>query len=116
MGKYQDGFDSGYARAIEDLTAAARALDVARRTPASSATDDLKTRRLHFGMSQAELAERMTQMGHSWHTTTVGKLERGQRKMQAQEWDSVRRILPIAGDAVTGAEVTLTKTERQEIC
>ncbi len=36
-------------------------------------------------LSQVELAERMADMGHAWHQTTVSKVEAGTRAIQFDE-------------------------------
>ncbi len=37
------------------------------------------------GLSQQDLADRMVELGHSWHQTTAGRIERGLRGVSAEE-------------------------------
>ena len=60
--------------------------------------ENLKTQREHRGMSQDELAGRMTRRGHGWYQSTVYKTERGEREASFTEANDLADILDCIPD------------------
>jgi transcriptional regulator with XRE-family HTH domain len=54
-------------------------------TPEEIAGRKLNSLRTEHGWSQAEVARRMEAYGYSWHQTTVGRIESGQRPLRLNE-------------------------------
>jgi transcriptional regulator with XRE-family HTH domain len=54
-------------------------------TPEEIAGRKLNSLRTEHGWSQAEVARRMDAYGYSWHQTTVGRIEGGQRPLRLNE-------------------------------
>jgi transcriptional regulator with XRE-family HTH domain len=59
--------------------------------------------RIRAAMSQAEVAERMTERGFSFHSTTVSKVERGERRLALDEAAALAAVLHVSIDSLTGA-------------
>jgi transcriptional regulator with XRE-family HTH domain len=66
--------------------------------------------REHAAMSQAALAQAMSDQGHGWHQQTVYKVENGTRPLRAAELLAVAAILNVGLDRFTwtGAEANGT--------
>lgn len=52
-----------------------------RRTIAAN----VRAERARAGLSQQEVADRMTQLGYTWFGQTVGMVERAERRLQVEE-------------------------------
>ena len=61
-------------------------------------TDGVKRERLAQGMTQAELAERMSDLGYPYHQATVYKIENNERKVTAAEAYGLAEILDVSID------------------
>jgi transcriptional regulator with XRE-family HTH domain len=46
---------------------------------------NIRTRRARLGLTQADVAKRMNQLGYAWYTQTAGLIERDQRPLLADE-------------------------------
>lgn len=55
------------------------------RFPSQILADNMRTWRNLRRLSQAEVAERMTRLGHGWSESIVGFVERGQRNVTVDE-------------------------------
>jgi transcriptional regulator with XRE-family HTH domain len=75
------------------------------------------------GISQAELARRMSEAGYPWHQSTVGRAEAGRQSVRASEAEALARIFGVTVDrllwagpeaaeaAMASAAVTRLRTE-----
>jgi len=59
---------------------------------------NLRAVREHRGMGQRELAQRMTERGHSWHQNTVSKTEAGERTVTFDEAEALAVVLGVTTD------------------
>lgn len=62
--------------------------------------EKLKALRNLAGLSQPDLAERMTGKGHSWHQSTVWKVEHGTRHVRLGELADLAAILGVTPAAL----------------
>jgi transcriptional regulator with XRE-family HTH domain len=56
---------------------------------------NIKARRAQLGLTQAELAEAMQGLGHSWIQTTVAKTEAADRPLRVNEVADLARVLGV---------------------
>lgn len=56
----------------------------------------VKRERLAQGMSQSDLAEKMSELGYKFHQTTVNKIENGERKVTASEAYGIAEVFDVA--------------------
>lgn len=54
-------------------------------TPAAQIMENIRAERARRDLDQGDVQERMRMLGYSWHRPTVGKLERGERRLLAEE-------------------------------
>jgi transcriptional regulator with XRE-family HTH domain len=64
-----------------------------KRTPEQVVGANIKAMRTQLGLTQAELAEAMQGLGHSWVQTTVAKTEAADRPLRVNEVADLARIL-----------------------
>jgi transcriptional regulator with XRE-family HTH domain len=67
--------------------------DKDRKTPEETVGANIKAMRAKLGLTQAELAEAMQGLGHSWIQTTVAKTEAADRPLRVNEVADLARIL-----------------------
>ena len=53
----------------------------------------VKARRLQLGLTQADVAEAMQRLGHSWIQTTVAKTEAADRPLRVNELADLAQVL-----------------------
>lgn len=66
---------------------------------------NIRIRREGLGLSQADLAKVMADLGWKWHPQTVHRVESGQRKVTIGEAEALARLLGITVDALTWPDV-----------
>jgi transcriptional regulator with XRE-family HTH domain len=64
-----------------------------KKTPEQVVGANIKAMRAQLGLTQAELAEAMQGLGHSWVQTTVAKTEAADRPLRVNEVADLARIL-----------------------
>ena len=66
-----------------------------RKTAEETVGANIKTRRAQLGLTQAQLAEAMQGLGHSWIQTTVAKTEAADRPLRVNEVADLARVLDV---------------------
>jgi transcriptional regulator with XRE-family HTH domain len=69
--------------------------DEDRKTAEEYVGANIKTRRAQLGLTQAQLAEAMQGLGHSWIQTTVAKTEAADRPLRVNEVADLARVLDV---------------------
>jgi transcriptional regulator with XRE-family HTH domain len=69
--------------------------DEDRKTAEETVGANIKTRRAQLGLTQAQLAEAMQGLGHSWIQTTVAKTEAADRPLRVNELADLARVLDV---------------------
>jgi transcriptional regulator with XRE-family HTH domain len=69
--------------------------DEDRRTPEETVGANIKALRAQLGLTQAELAEAMQGLGHTWIQTTVAKTEAADRPLRLNEVADLAQILNV---------------------
>jgi transcriptional regulator with XRE-family HTH domain len=88
--------------------------DEARPSVESAFAQNLKKARAASGMTQAELAKKMTDRGYKWHAATVYKVENEERQIQLGEaLEAVRIFTMDIEDMVKDSQVAELVTLRQ---
>jgi transcriptional regulator with XRE-family HTH domain len=65
------------------------------RTPEEQVGASVKVLRVQRGLTQADVAERMHDLGHSWLQTTVAKTEAADRPLRLNEVADLAKILGV---------------------
>lgn len=73
-------------------------------TPEGRLAGRVRQYRVERGWSQAELAGRMSDLGHGWHQTTVAKTERAERDLRFPELLALADALAVPLEALLGLE------------
>ncbi len=71
-------------------------------TPEGRLAGRVRQHRVDRRWSQAELASRMSELGHGWHQTTVAKTERAERDPRYPELIALAEALAVPLDALLG--------------
>jgi transcriptional regulator with XRE-family HTH domain len=66
-----------------------------RRTPEETVGANIKVLRAQRGLTQAELAEAMRGLGHSWGQTTAAKTEAADRPLRLNEIADLAQVLGV---------------------
>lgn len=67
-------------------------------TPSETFRSNLRLKREQRGLSQAEIARRMTERGHLLHQTQIAKIESGARNIPLSEADALAAVV---GESLT---------------
>jgi len=83
-------------------------------TPEGRLAARVRQYRVERGWSQAELANRMSDLDHGWHQTTVAKTERAERDPRYPELLALAEALAVPLDALLGLALEPAAEEMSE--